>query len=73
MQATPVKAALVDPGPMRTAMRKKAVPGENADTLPPPESIGPLFVELAGDAVWNDTLETGAIIRFADWKPLRAD
>ncbi|RMB08864.1 SDR family NAD(P)-dependent oxidoreductase [Eilatimonas milleporae] len=73
MQATPVKTALVDPGPMRTAMRKKAVPGENADTLPPPESIGPLFVELAGDAVWSDTLETGTIIRFADWQPLKAD
>lgn len=44
---TPVRANLLDPGPIRTQMRAKAFPGENPQTLPAPEDIAPLFVELA--------------------------
>ena len=44
---TPVRAVLMSPGPMRTRMRNAAFPGEDPETLPPPEAIGPLMVDLA--------------------------
>jgi NAD(P)-dependent dehydrogenase (short-subunit alcohol dehydrogenase family) len=43
---TNVKANLLNPGPMRTAMRARAMPGEDPATLPAPEAIAPLIVEL---------------------------
>jgi NAD(P)-dependent dehydrogenase (short-subunit alcohol dehydrogenase family) len=43
---TNVKANLLSPGPLRTAMRAKAMPGEDPDTLERPEAIAPLIVEL---------------------------
>ncbi|MBV9541125.1 MAG: oxidoreductase, partial [Alphaproteobacteria bacterium] len=33
-------------GAMRTAMRARAMPGEDPDTLPKPEAVAPLIVEL---------------------------
>ncbi len=47
VENTPVRANLVNPGGTRTAMRAKAFPGENPATLPTPEDIAPLFVDLA--------------------------
>ena len=44
---TPVRTALINPGPMRTKMRATAMPGEDPSTLPPPEAIVPMIVELA--------------------------
>lgn len=38
---------MVSPGPLRTAMRARAMPGEDPETLPLPEAVAPLFVELA--------------------------
>jgi NAD(P)-dependent dehydrogenase (short-subunit alcohol dehydrogenase family) len=38
---------LLSPGPVRTAMRAQAMPGEDPDTLPPPEALTDLFVALA--------------------------
>ena len=46
MQSTAVKANLIDPGPLRTAMRAKAMPGEDPLTLPEPESITGRIVEM---------------------------
>ena len=46
---TSVKANLVDPGIVRTAMRAEAMPGENPEHLPAPESITDLFVHLASN------------------------
>jgi NAD(P)-dependent dehydrogenase (short-subunit alcohol dehydrogenase family) len=43
---TKVRVNLLNPGPMRTQMRKRAMPGEDPATLPPPEAIAPLIVEL---------------------------
>jgi NAD(P)-dependent dehydrogenase (short-subunit alcohol dehydrogenase family) len=40
-------ANLVDPGATRTKMRAKAAPGEDPETLPHPDEVAPLFVELA--------------------------
>ncbi len=48
--STPIKVNLIDPGAVRTAMRKAAMPGEDPLTLPPPEEITDRFVELASDS-----------------------
>ena len=45
-QGTNIKANLLNPGPVRTAMRAKAMPGEDPETLPLPELLGPLIVEM---------------------------
>jgi NAD(P)-dependent dehydrogenase (short-subunit alcohol dehydrogenase family) len=45
--ATPVRVAIVDPGATRTGMRASAMPGEDPATLPSPESLVALFVQLA--------------------------
>ncbi len=41
-----VRVNLLNPGPMRTAMRRKAMPGEDPNTLPLPEDITPRIVEM---------------------------
>jgi len=43
---TNLKVNLLNPGPMRTAMRAKAMPGEDPDTLPTPSEIAPQIVEM---------------------------
>jgi NAD(P)-dependent dehydrogenase (short-subunit alcohol dehydrogenase family) len=45
-ETTKIKVNLINPGPMRTAMRKKAMPGEDPATLPAPEEIAPRIVEM---------------------------
>ena len=42
-----VRVNLVDPGPMRTRLRKQAYPGEAADKMPLPDTRTEAFVELA--------------------------
>jgi len=42
-----VRVNLISPGAVATAMRAKAMPGEDPAILPTPEDIAPLFVELA--------------------------
>lgn len=44
---TNVRANLLSPGPMRTAMRAQAMPGEDPETLPHPSEVAPLFLEMA--------------------------
>jgi len=44
---TPIKVNLVDPGAMATRMRAEAYPGEDQTTLPSPEAVTDIFVELA--------------------------
>ena len=43
---TPVCANLVNPGPIRTRMRAKAMPGEDPETLDTPEMIAPHIARL---------------------------
>ena len=45
-QSTNVKVNLLNPGPTRTVMRAKAMPGEDPEALPPPEALAPLIVEM---------------------------
>ena len=47
VEKTSLKVNLVDPGRMRTAMRAQAYPGEDPSTLPLPDSVAEIFVELA--------------------------
>lgn len=44
---TRVRANLIDPGATRTRLRARIFPGENADRLPPPESVAGAFLPLA--------------------------
>jgi NAD(P)-dependent dehydrogenase (short-subunit alcohol dehydrogenase family) len=44
---TPIRVVSVDPGATRTAMRAKAMPGEDPSTLPDPDEIAPELVKLA--------------------------
>lgn len=55
-----MRANLLDPGPTRTRMRAKAAPGEDPETLPHPDEVAPLFVELA---LPGET-RNGEIVRF---------
>ena len=43
---TPIRAALLNPGATRTRMRAEAFPGEDPDTLPTPEDVAELVLEL---------------------------
>ncbi len=64
LERTPVRANLINPGGTRTAMRAKAFPGENPDTLPTPEDLAPLFLELASP----DFHGNGEVIDFRTWQ-----
>jgi len=44
--STSIKVNLLNPGPVRTTMRQRAFPGENPATLPEPEALVPLFLDL---------------------------
>ena len=63
IESTPIRAAVVDPGRMRTTLRAQAYPGEDPQDVPHPSEIGPLIVALArGDR------EPPLEVRFRDWK-----
>lgn len=61
---TKVRANLINPGPTRTHMRAKAYPGEDANTLPVPDEIAPLFVELALPSYE----QTGQVVAYRSWR-----
>ena len=57
---TPVKVMLVNPGPRRTAMRRRAIPGEDPETLRTPDDLAPHLLRMAG----REWQETGLIYDF---------
>lgn len=59
-EGTSVRAMLLNPGPLRTAMRQAAMPGEDPDSLRTPEDLAPHLVRLASP----DWAETGKIYDF---------
>jgi NAD(P)-dependent dehydrogenase (short-subunit alcohol dehydrogenase family) len=61
LNVTPIKANLFSPGPVRTAMRAKAFPGEDPETLPRPEDVAP---EIA-DMLEPSYAANGEIVRFS--------
>ncbi|MDX7952814.1 SDR family NAD(P)-dependent oxidoreductase [Lichenihabitans sp. Uapishka_5] len=62
-----VKVMSVNPGPLRTRMRAKAMPGEDPQSLKTPEEVAPRIVDLCGPG----STETGAIYDFPTDKVLR--
>ena len=50
LNKTAVRANLVEPGIVRTAMRAAAMPGEDPSTLPEPADITDVFIDLADPA-----------------------
>jgi NAD(P)-dependent dehydrogenase (short-subunit alcohol dehydrogenase family) len=61
---TPARANLINPGATRTNMRAKAFPGEDPASLPAPEEVVPLFLELASPHCTRN----GDVINFRDWR-----
>ena len=59
-----VCANLINPGATRTQMRAKAFPGEDPMTLPSPEDLVPLFLELASPHCRRN----GEVVNFREWK-----
>ena len=64
VERTSLRIALVNPGPMRTRMRAAAFPGEDPDTLPAPDEIVPMILELVGPG--SDPKPQ--VLNFAEWK-----
>lgn len=58
---TPLRINLFDPGPVATALRLAAFPGETQDRLPKPEAVAP---SLAALCLPSET-RTGALVRSA--------
>jgi NAD(P)-dependent dehydrogenase (short-subunit alcohol dehydrogenase family) len=57
---TPLRVNLLNPGPMQTRMRAQAMPGEDPETLPPPEAVA----EAALWLVDPELKDTGRIFDF---------
>ncbi len=64
VEHTAVRVAVVNPGPMRTRMRASAFPGEDPMTLPAPEQIVPMILEL----VVPGSDPKPQVVNFTDWK-----
>jgi NAD(P)-dependent dehydrogenase (short-subunit alcohol dehydrogenase family) len=59
-ETTKVRVNILNPGAMRTAMRARAMPGEDADTLPKPDAVAPLIVDLLSPS----NMKNGELISF---------
>lgn len=69
IEVTPVRAALLSPGAMRTKMRASAYPGEDPMSLPHPDELVPLLLELAD----GNRIPPKTTVSFPDWaRPLSA-
>jgi NAD(P)-dependent dehydrogenase (short-subunit alcohol dehydrogenase family) len=67
LENTNVRANLINPGATRTQMRAKAFPGEDPNTLPAPEELVPLFMELLSPSCERN----GEVINFREWRGRR--
>lgn len=65
---TPVRVAIFDPGPMRTAMRAKAFPGEDRSKLADPADVA----RYALDLVLPSFKANGAVLRYSARSPAPA-
>ncbi|HUB85864.1 MAG TPA: SDR family NAD(P)-dependent oxidoreductase [Rhizomicrobium sp.] len=45
-ESTTVRVNLLSPGPLRTRMRMRAMPGEDPETLQPPDVVAPMIVHM---------------------------
>lgn len=58
---TRLRVNLFSPGPVRTAMRAKAFPGEDPETLPAPEEVAPQLLALT----LPDETRNGEVVAFS--------
>jgi NAD(P)-dependent dehydrogenase (short-subunit alcohol dehydrogenase family) len=65
--STNVRVNLINPGPMRTAMRARAMPGEDPNDLPPAQTIAPLIAELLSPSCTRN----GELVSFQSSAPAR--
>lgn len=56
-EKTPLRVNLVDPGPVRTGLRAKTMPGEDPETLPTAETVASDLIKLIG----TEVSETGKV------------
>lgn len=68
LEITKVRATLLSPGPVRTRMRAAAYPGEDPMSIPHPDEIVPLMLELADPA----RTPPGDVVDFRDWQKAQA-
>ena len=59
-----LKVNLINPGPIRTAMRARAMSGEDPMTLDTPEQLTPMFLKMLSD----DFSETGKVFSYKSYK-----
>lgn len=62
LKGTRATANLIDPGPLRTRMRAQGRPGEDPETLEPPEAVAPDILRMLSP----DYAANGVIFRFPD-------
>ena len=60
---TKIRTNLIDPGPIATGMRAKAMPGEDQDTLAQPEDLAPLIADVAGEGFTENAVR----LSFKEW------
>jgi NAD(P)-dependent dehydrogenase (short-subunit alcohol dehydrogenase family) len=63
-----IVATILNPGPVATAMRNKAFPGEDPATLPQPHALSSMMLSLLDEA----HVETGKIVHFRDTEHFKA-
>ena len=61
--ALKIAVTIVDPGAMRTDMRAQAMPGEDAETLPPAQDLAPLINQLI-----DQGMDAPRRIEFRNWQ-----
>jgi NAD(P)-dependent dehydrogenase (short-subunit alcohol dehydrogenase family) len=62
--ASNVRVNILNPGGTATAMRAKAMPGEDPSTIPQPEDVAPLVVQMLSPE-WT---ENGAVVNYREWQ-----
>lgn len=63
MRDTDIRTNIVDPGPVATGMRAKAMPGEDPETITQPDALAPLILHMASP----DFEANGTIVSYKDW------
>ena len=64
--SSPIRVNSVDPGPTRTRLRALAYPGEERDSVKPPEALAPLYLWLMGP---DSRGRTGEAFTAEGWRP----
>ncbi len=64
IESSAIRANVLNPGPTRTSMRKVAMPGEDPMTLPHPDEVAELILEMCSP----EYQENGVKINYRDWK-----